>query len=272
MISNSIISMIRSELKRHEHLESKYAKEYPKMPEGTLCRKKTRGTNRYYWRKSPKTPGTAPDFIYLSKDQHEIASLLVRKKFLADSLKRLRINIKYMKLFLKHYAPFDPTEISANLPPAYEGISWDINRDSIEKNHPAKWFFEKHPASELYPETLIYNTSCGFKVRSKSETIIAEMLDANSIPFRYESQLVLGGQEYYPDFTILNPRNNKIMYWEHFGMMDKEAYKQQTRDKLQTYEDYGILPWNNLILTYETESSPLDVEKISCIIKAFLTA
>lgn len=98
------------------------------------------------------------------------------------------------------------------------------------------------------------------------------MLDANSIPFRYESQLVLGGQEYYPDFTILNPRNNKIMYWEHFGMMNKEAYKQKTRDKLQTYEDYGILPWNNLILTYETKSSPLDVEKISCIIKAFLTA
>lgn len=52
-------------------------------------------------------------------------------------------------------------------------------------------------------------------MRSKSEVIIADLLNKEGIPYRYEFPLYL--KEFntvYPDFTILNVRKRKEIYWE----------------------------------------------------------
>ena len=88
----------------------------------------------------------------------------------------------------------------------------------------------------------------------------------NKIPYRYESKLDLGSFGiYYPDFTIYHPRQLRLYYWEHFGRIDDEEYAHKAYRKLEIYTRNGIIPSDNLIMTFETREMQLDpaiVEKV----------
>ena len=107
----------------------------------------------------------------------------------------------------------------------------------------------------------------GHLVRSKSEVIIANTLYMNQIPYRYENQLEVKGVILYPDFTILHPKTNNLCYWEHFGMMENETYRENAYNKLKLYGQNGIITYINLITTFETKSHPIDSGKIQQIVK-----
>lgn len=116
-----------------------------------------------------------------------------------------------------------------------------------------------------FPENLIYKSSSGHLVRSKSESIIDMLLYTNKIPFRYESALHLGEITIFPDFTIRHPHTGARYYWEHFGLMDKPSYSQKAYSKMQLYTSHGIIPSVQLITTFESTQNPLSpdiVEKI----------
>ena len=85
-------------------------------------------------------------------------------------------------------------------------------------------------------------TAKGEGVRSKSEVIIADILNQEGIPHRYEYPLQLKGWgRVYPDFTVLNVRERKEIYWEHLGMMDDPNYVENALQKLALYQQNGIL-------------------------------
>lgn len=107
-----------------------------------------------------------------------------------------------------------------------------------------------------------YGESIGIKVRSKSEALIVAALHARRIPFHYEEALILGKKTVYPDFTIRHPYTGKTYYWEHLGMLDREDYRKKNLNKLNDYISNRIVPSENLILTYETEEVPLDMELV----------
>lgn len=73
----------------------------------------------------------------------------------------------------------------------------------------------------------------------------------------------------YPDFTIRHPITGEMVYWEHFGLMDEEAYRNSVYKKLKLYCDNGIIPSINLITTYETKQHPLDANHVEAIIKEY---
>ena len=80
------------------------------------------------------------------------------------------------------------------------------------------------------------------------------------IPYRYEYPLKLKDLGIvYPDFTLLKVATQEEIYWEHFGMMDNPAYCQKAIQKLHTYGRNGIYPGKNLIVTFETIQTPLDM-------------
>ena len=80
----------------------------------------------------------------------------------------------------------------------------------------SEWMNTPYIRNSKYPEHLIHKTCVGYKVRSKSESMICTYLSINKIPFRYECALTLGNKVYYPDFTIRHPKTAEIYYWEHF--------------------------------------------------------
>ncbi len=104
----------------------------------------------------------------------------------------------------------------------------------------------------LAPENRRFPTSAGFKVRSKSEQSIVEQLVNYGVPFRYEEVIWINGWQYSSDFTFRD-REKKKFYWEHAGMMDQEPYRNSHKRKMDVLEDAGIVPWKNLIVTYDMD-------------------
>ena len=90
------------------------------------------------------------------------------------------------------------------------------------------------------------------------------------IPFRYEAKLELGNNVYYPDFTIKHPKSGEVFYWEHFGMMDDLEYNIDYHRKIEEYEKHGIVPWDNLIMTFSYTKDGIDGRMVDAMIHAWL--
>ncbi len=121
-----------------------------------------------------------------------------------------------------------------------------------------------------------YYTANGERVRSKSEVIIADALLRSGVPYCYEVPLKLkrigesGNVTFHPDFLCLNVRTRQEFYWEHFGMMDDEYYKDNVVGKLNLYAGNGFLPGRNLIFSMESVVESLDTRVVEKMIKEFL--
>lgn len=131
------------------------------------------------------------------------------------------------------------------------------------------WYRAPYECNTSYPEHLTHKTGLGFNVRSKSESLIALLLHQYNIPFHYEEKLLLGSSTFYPDFTARHPKTGAFLYIEHFGKMDDPVYRQRALEKLQKYMSCGIIPFVNLIITFETKDCPLDTALVEMLIRYY---
>ena len=72
------------------------------------------------------------------------------------------------------------------------------------------------------------------------------------VPNHYEEILWINGRDFAPDFTFRD-RHMQPFYWEHAGMMDDPSYESHHKWKIKEYERAGIVPWRNLIITYDKD-------------------
>ena len=123
----------------------------------------------------------------------------------------------------------------------------------------------------FFDEKLIHKTARGELVRSKSEVIIANVLNAKDDAYRYECPLDLGsGLRFYPDFMILSRKTRKVILWEHFGMMGNPEYAENAVAKIHLYQKHGYFLGDNLIATFESQGHPLDPEDVRRIASKYL--
>lgn len=92
----------------------------------------------------------------------------------------------------------------------------------------------------FFERGLIHRTARGRElVRSKSEVIVADLLDGLGIDYSYEQQL--NGK--YPDFTVDDAESGEKVYWEHLGLLHDASYRLRWESKLSWYRAQGILPF-----------------------------
>jgi hypothetical protein len=133
------------------------------------------------------------------------------------------------------------------------------------------WEKETYSISTYKPEEKIYPTKKGDIVRTKSEVMIADMYYELGIPYRYECELVLNsGKKKHPDFTILDVKRRRVIYHEHFGLFDDEKYRNDNLPKIKEYSKSGIFTGKNLIITFETEKCPININDIRENVKELL--
>ena len=54
-----------------------------------------------------------------------------------------------------------------------------------------------------------------------------------NIPYKYESKLTIAQNKImYPDFTCLNVKKRKTIYWEHLGLLDNYDYSTKNFAKI----------------------------------------
>lgn len=204
---------------------------------------------------------------YIPKKDKNRAILLANKKYDACLLEDYTRELALINTFLPKYQA---------LPRKAEQLLQDKAFQSLLSFHPSDmsntnmhWITEEYEKNPNHPEQLQHKCFSGEYVRSKSEVIIANILFTNQIPYRYECLLSLGGISFYPDFTILNPSTNQMIYWEHFGMMDIPSYSEKAFNKLKHFSRHEIIPGINLITTYETSQHPIDSEQIQQLVSLY---
>lgn len=245
-------------------LKKEKTKALKSVPEGFLrvCRHGEK--TQYYHRKNPK------DFngVYIKEKDRKLARKLAQKDYDERVLKSAETELKAIEKYLSCVPAIPAEQIYENLHqgrqqlirPVVESTQQYIqNWESVV--YQGKTF--DIPAPEIYTEK-------GERVRSKSEVIIADSLYKEGIPYRYEYPLHLKGWGMvYPDFTLLHVGDRKEIYWEHFGMMDDPEYAEKAIEKIALYEQNGIFPGENLILTYETKKNPINRKVVQMLIKRY---
>jgi len=234
-------------------------------PEGLLRVCCHGNRTQYYLRNNPK------DFngVYIPRKNEDLVRKLAQKDYDARILKNAEKEIKVIEEFLSHYPSVCVEQIYENLHkerrkmirPIKESIEeYVYNWENVE--YQGKFFDDDIP--EIY-------TAKGERVRSKSEMIIADLLNGEKIPYRYEYPIRLKGWgKVYPDFIVLSVKKRKEIYWEHFGMMDDSDYVEKALNKILHYEENGIFQGENLIITYETRKNPINQKHIKRIIQRYL--
>ena len=204
---------------------------------------------------------------YLKKSELQLAKQLAIKKYLFYKIKLLKA--KQLQWRRSSMLLRQAQENLSNLlnDPGYI----ELINDYLAKNllDSKAWMQADYPKNTNHPETLIHPTVNGLMVRSKSESLIAIALSEHGIPFRYESIITINNVQYAPDFSILNKRNKRIIYWEHFGLINDEQYSENMLDKIQAYNSANIILGDNLILTFENKDRPLTYEMIHRIINQY---
>jgi len=252
-----IRELLNQRMKLLKRSIKKAERDAEKFPAGSLRLSRNGKWMRYYH----VTELTQPFGEYIPKSNRS----LVRKLAQKDYNSRFR---KYAKKELRVLEKVDHILAGENANLSYQNLS-KYRKDLVipyiqeDEDYAAEWQEKYFLENEFHEDEKIYDTKRGEKVRSKSEAILADMFYELGIPYHYEKELVLSdGRSRYPDFTLLQLRTKTEIYWEHFGLLENEEYRHNTIQKLDEYRKSGIFVGKNLLFSYETSQSPLDIKGI----------
>ena len=212
--------------------------------------------------------GKKPARTYIRKKNIEIAKKGIQAEYYSNILPVLVSLNKSLKTFARHYDFQKIEKVYKKMPIAKQRLITPIFIDN--ETYAKQWQSKSYEHKLEQPDkTLI--TMKKEAVRSKSELIIANLLNTNGIPYHYEYPVqIYSDVILHPDFFCLNKRTCQEFYWEHCGKMDDPDYSKKLVRRLSLYARKNILPGKNLILTMETTDQPLNIKDLEKIISCFL--
>ena len=229
------------------------------LPEGSLKIKKTKNHTYYYWSKYKE-----PDKDLTSKDS-DLIQKLIQKNYLQNVLKAAKTESEALRKILSSY----PEEIMEDV---YDNLS--VERKELarplvpgDEEYAQKWMGIPYKHKGFKKDSSEFYTLKGERVRSKSEVIIADRLNAKGIPYKYECPLKIGNETIHPDFTILKMSNKKVVYYEHCGKMDDPEYTKDMTERSHLYGEAKIYQGERLFYTFETSGDQLDVKMLDDFIE-----
>ena len=228
-------------------------------PQGSLRVVCSSGETKYYKRENPKnTTG-----IYIPKKEIKIAKELAQKDYDEKVLQFVDQELKFITNTMKNIPKNFHEQVYGQLHPLRQTLITPTREP--DEQFIKKWEEFEYDKKSFEPDFPDYRTDKNERVRSKSEILIANLLNKLGIPYRYECPLELkirGNHTpnfmMYPDFTLLDIRTRKNVYLEHFGMMDNLDYVEKAVLKISTYEANGIYVGKQLLVTYETMKQPFN--------------
>ena len=218
-----------------------YREKCGQYPEKKLYIRKIDGQERYYC----IVQGDKKQH-YIGWKQAELLRGLIEKKNAEEKIPLLEKNLKLLDKVLE----------------SYHSDSEIFPIDSLPQAAGAKR--KSYPLSENthFSKYYRHDTGLGFYCSSKSEAIIARRYHTLGIPFQYEKRIRVKGTDgiwknMYPDFTIFGAE--KVYYHEHFGMFEKEDYREDNMQRLADYHANHILMGRDLFITMDDPKGGLDV-------------
>ena len=148
-------------------------------PEGSIRTQTVNGKSYFYLiTEKGDTNGK-----YLSKENCGIVKKIFQRDYDIKITKELETEIAALEGLKKVYTP-------ENLPAVYEKLS-ESRKKLVEScvlaqsDFAENWKNEAYEGRKFYEDSKLHVTASGLKVRSKSEVLIAQALEAKCVPFRY---------------------------------------------------------------------------------------
>lgn len=246
-------------------LLSDLSKEVETLPEGTLYVNRKDGKN-YYNQRLPKAGyRKKARTVAITRDSGLVLAL-VRKKYVETAIENITTDLKELDRAIEKYKPTAEISVMQSFCAKYPELLPGIYPEGTDHN---KWAADFVPP-KFYVEDYKSVSAKGEDMRSGGEMYIASRLDHFGIPYRYEYDTGIPDLSYAPDFTIMRPRDHKIIYWEHFGKVNDYGYVLNNFVKVKDYINYGIKPWDNLIMTFSNEKGGYDGKLIDAMIECWL--
>jgi hypothetical protein len=216
---------------------------------------------QYYIEKNKKR-------IYLSKKNMNLAQKIAQRDYYKKLQPILIKNTKTLNNFISNYKPEKLEVCYTKLSQGRKLLVQPLYTDN--ETYAQAWQAKNYERKKETPDSG-YQTLKNEQVRSKSEIIIANLLNSKKIPYHYEYPVKLSsGAIIYPDFFCLNKRTRQEFYWEHCGKMDNPDYTEGMTQRIADYSKIGIIPGKNLILSLETAKTPLETKVVEDLIGAYL--
>ncbi len=258
---------VKTRLSKLESIKNVAEKELENAPEGSLLLyKNSRGIQFYHRRENGVRK-------YIRKKDVSTVSKLAQKEYDKKIIKVIDEEERLIRDFLKGYNPNSLQDIYESFPESKR--KYISKYEVTDAEYADNWLATKkeklgNVEVEEHLKELALITENGEYVRSKSEKIIADTLFKKNIAYVYEELLYLKGYGYVrPDFVVLNKTTRKEYIWEHFGLMDDQAYIHKAIKKIELYARNGYIMGKNLIVTFENKETPLNMLMINNTIKAF---
>lgn len=258
MYSKGFFEKILSDLRE---IQANRQRELAGCPKGRIIQEK-RKEKEFIFQLTQKEDGKKKRKL-VEKDG-DILKGILRRIYLEEEIAALEHNIKIIEDLTEKYKSVNSSDILQRMPKRFQKFPPEyFFPQPIEEG----WENEPYEQSDYMTERKIHMTSRGLSVRSKSELSISEEFYKFEIPFRYEQVLRIGEYQIAPDFMPRNKRTGQQFYWEHCGMPGNEEYMKHHKWKMNLYESVGIVPWKNLIVTYDGEDGTLNLAEIESVIR-----
>ncbi len=233
------------------------------LPDYSVILSSSKGCDQYYlYDKATRKKK------YANSKNYRLVKKISQKSYEERVNKKLVVLRNRLEKFLKDYDICEIDKIYENMHPARKKLIVPfIEPDEV---YIKRWLEENADhQNDYYGEGKIATSDGGY-VRSKSERIIADLLDKYHVPYRYEPRLELAGRHIvYPDFMVLNVRKRKTIYWEHLGLLSEFDYAKKNFSKINDYEEGGIMLGQSLIITMETGDAPINTKLVEDKIKLY---
>ena len=268
-------------------------------PEGALMLVQEHGKVQKYM-----VGGAVPDRKRVGIGREpEMVRKLARKAFINAKSEILSRDIELLEGTIADFQQYEASEVLAALPKHFGELPEEFllspaikQRGSLYGPHPDpeapirparlwldymspdEWGALPYHPNMAYPEHKRITMPGGLKVRSKSEANILSLFTSLKLNFHYDEVLdfsdLLDYDSVYafrttirsPD-TILARSDGKLFFHEHVGMAGSTPYLQDFQDKLKLYHACGIVPWDNLIITYDDPRSGINISLIEALLK-----
>ena len=265
MYSQTLQDELRTLKRDIEKHASAVRKRLSDSPEGYLRITQKWNKSQYYLRTGPNDPNGT----YIPEKDHPLAARLAQKDYDTKLLKVLDEQQKVIDRFIKGFDPDAAEQVYQKL--SEQRKSMVTPEYLSDEEYIRQWLSQPYERLGFKDDDQEFYTANGERVRSKSEILIADALLRNNVPYLCEVPVYNNGIIFAaPDFKCLNVRLRKIYYWEHLGKLGDHDYANRNVKKLEKYTFAEAFDEERLILTFETDSHPLNTKVIEEKIRRFL--
>ena len=236
-----------------------------KAPPGALRIIKKWNKHQYYHRENTNDSQGK----YIPEKDRPLAVRLAQKDYDNKLLKVLENQQKAIENFIKDYDPDAAQQVYEKLSDQRKAL---VTPEYLsDEEFIQQWMSQPYTRLGFKEEDQEFYTAKGERVRSKSEILIADALGRHNIPYLCEFPVYNHGVLFAaPDFKCLNVRLRKEYYWEHLGKLGDEDYARRNVRKMDKYSLADDFDESRLILTFETDSQPLNTKVIEEKIRKYL--